>query len=55
MTLAQFFPLLVGALEGCAGAAYYWSWWQFGDPRHGWLALVWFAYAVACFGLAKAA
>lgn len=54
MTLVQVFPLLVAALEACAGLAYGWSWWQFGQASHGWLALTWGCYALACVGLALA-
>ena len=43
--MTRVFPLLVGALELCAGLVY---WWQ-GKP---WLALAWICYAVACVGLA---
>lgn len=47
MSIAQVFPLLVGALEACAGLVYLWK----GKP---WLALAWLCYAVACVGLAMA-
>lgn len=41
----QVFPLLVGALEACAGIVYLYQ----GKP---WLALVWICYSCACVGLA---
>lgn len=46
MRVDQLFPLLVGALEACAGIVYLWQ----GKP---WLGMAWLAYAVACVGLAK--
>lgn len=45
--MTRLFPLLVGALEACAGAVYLWQ-------GQRWLALAWFAYAVGCVGLAMA-
>ena len=39
------FPLLVGLLELCAAGFY-------AVNNQWWLALTWFAYAVACVGLA---
>lgn len=54
MRLVQVFPLLVGALEAVAGVVYVWSWWRTGNSGHGWLAVTWLAYSLACVGLAKA-
>jgi len=31
---------------------YFWAWWQYGEPRHGWLAVVWLCYSAAAIGLA---
>lgn len=45
--MTKVFPLLVGALELCAAIVYAYK-------GQGWLALTWFAYAVACVGLAMA-
>jgi len=43
--MTRVFPLLVGALELCAGIAY-------AVNRQWWLALAWGCYALACVGLA---
>lgn len=51
--MTQLFPWLVVALEGAAGVVYWWAWWQYGSPTHGWLAVVWLCYAAAAIGLAK--
>lgn len=52
MSITQLFPLLVVLLEGGAGLVYLWAWWQYGEPRHGWLALTWVMYSLAAVGLA---
>lgn len=54
MNPEQVFPVLVGALEACAGLVYWWRYTQYAMPKDGWLAVVWLGYAVACFALAKA-
>ena len=43
--ITMIFPLLVGLLELCAAVFYMLN-------NQWWLALAWFAYAVACVGLA---
>jgi hypothetical protein len=50
--VTQLFPVLVVVLEGLAGVVYFAAWWTQGDPRHGWLAMVWGFYALAAVGLA---
>lgn len=50
--MTRLFPFAVVALEGAAGIVYFVSWWNYGEPRHGWLAVVWLFYALAAVGLA---
>ena len=52
MSMTQLFPFGVVALEGAAGLVYLASFLQTGEPRHGWLAVVWCFYALAAIGLA---
>jgi hypothetical protein len=52
--LTRLFPFAVVLLEGAAGVVYLVSWLRYGDPRHGWFAMVWIFYACAAVGLAMA-
>ncbi len=52
--MTRLFPFAVVALEGAAGIVYFVNWWQYGEPRHGWLAMTWCFYALAAIGLAMA-